>query len=1094
MLFSLICFSFTTLLSLAQNEIQPVSFIKSADIIIEGNLLAATAKYKEAIEKFSLVNENDSNYADALHALSQCYFYDKNFSKAIECCKKGIVSKSKHTMYFYMLLGQAYSATDSTEKSIDFLAKGFQLYPWNHEFCFEIGKAYEVLKNDSAALRYYKKSVTMYPRFADGHLALARLAARNNGWVQSLLSYEMFLFLDNNSSVANAAIIEMGKIATGNFPESSSNLFNRDIDRFSELEKMLQSKSSVQIKHKTDIKIPDASLLLILEVLNERLVFDASDKGFWMQQYVSLFSMLNNKKQFDPFAAHIFRSMNDEAVQKQYKSYKSKIDQMLKMTDEFITNIIRHDPFPVNSKSYNSSARYDKKGMLISLGDYDAKTKLKKGDWVYFYSTGSPKEIGSFEKDKTNGEWKYYFESGPLQKTIMFKLGIAEGPYTVFYKNGEIAESGNNVANKPEGKVNYFYATGVSKGYTHYKSGLETGDYLLNHFNGSKYREVRLSAGRYEGLYKEYDVTGQLVEEVNYTSGKMNGINKSYFDNGVLKSECNAINNLFDGEMKTYFRSAMLQKTCSMKSGKSNGSFKTYNNDGTLVEEGNYDNGEFDGLIKIYTSEGKLHAELNYSKGALKKYRYIDINGTELSTGEEKNDTLNFMSYHEKFNTKKEEGKYIDGKREGVWINYDASGNKMEEVAYSNNLKNGFSNTFFNNEKKKSIVWFTNGKENSLYTEYFQNGNHSASGKFVNGKKEGEWMSYYPNNNLKERTFYCNGEQKGCTEQFDEWGRITSKNCFDEYDLPDQFTGYDTTGFAVYIQTFNKGNGECRTFYPTKNKKSFSTYQNGKPDGEEIIYYPNGTKKEVSNYTNGLLNEKVTRYYYQNTKAGSEYIYSNGILDSTGMIFSENGKLIQLLNYKNNVLHGEWKSYYDNGKLKAEGNYTDGLRNGYFTYYALDGVNVRYRLNYFQGTIFSYSYLDRNGSFVKEILLTNESGKMISYYINGNKSAEISFANGSYDGLRTLYYFNGKLESEEMFSMDALDGVSKSFHENGKIKSEENYLLGQFNNTSKYFNKKGIITASLNYQCGNLNGMQYYYDDAGRLRKKIFYVSDIPFE
>lgn len=57
-------------------------------------------------------------------------------------------------------------------------------------------------------------------------------------------------------------------------------------------------------------------------------------------------------------------------------------------------------------------------------------------------------------------------------------------------------------------------------------------------------------------------------------------------------------------------------------------------------------------------------------------------------------------------------GRYVNGKKEGVWTWYYSNGNKKRESLYRNGLKSGKSNTWYISGKKRSEIIFN--EDNNL--------------------------------------------------------------------------------------------------------------------------------------------------------------------------------------------------------------------------------------------------------------------------------------------------------------------------------------------------------------------------------------------
>lgn len=124
------------------------------------------------------------------------------------------------------------------------------------------------------------------------------------------------------------------------------------------------------------------------------------------------------------------------------------------------------------------------------------------------------------------------------------------------------------------------------------------------------------------------------------------------------------------------------------------------------------------------------------------------------------------------------EGRYIDDKREGVWVEYYPSrtkkaersfkndklngvtklfyetGNVMSETTYLNGLPEGISKSYYPDLKLWTEYIWTNGRLNGEAKTYYPNGKLCETGTWVHNWWSGEYKLYYDNGNL------CKSETK----------------------------------------------------------------------------------------------------------------------------------------------------------------------------------------------------------------------------------------------------------------------------------------------------------------------------------------------
>ncbi|HSH02497.1 MAG TPA: hypothetical protein VLL52_08265 [Anaerolineae bacterium] len=99
----------------------------------------------------------------------------------------------------------------------------------------------------------------------------------------------------------------------------------------------------------------------------------------------------------------------------------------------------------------------------------------------------------------------------------------------------------------------------------------------------------------------------------------------------------------------------------------------------------------------------------------------------------------------------KEINRMVEGKKEGMWIEYYANGHKRREGAFKLGKKEGKWILYHKNGVVQSEATFHEGLYTGYYCSYYENGKrfregHYAeiTGKSSDGRKEGVWYQYLP--------------------------------------------------------------------------------------------------------------------------------------------------------------------------------------------------------------------------------------------------------------------------------------------------------------------------------------------------------------
>jgi uncharacterized protein len=346
---------------------------------------------------------------------------------------------------------------------------------------------------------------------------------------------------------------------------------------------------------------------------------------------------------------------------------------------------------------------YSKQGDIITLIEYkrgfvvdrmkinrrDANN-LKQGKWFVFYDNGNVKQEGTYRDDKKDGYFKEFAENGDL-------ISVTK------YVNGEKQPDAQEIAKLDV--QNEYWPNGKIRNSGTYRNGVA------------------------EGVYREYDTTGRIVKSMIYSAGniagegivKEDGVKdgpwKEYYADGKLKAEGNYKDDKRVGEWKFYYPDGKVEEIGKFSSaGKMTGVWKWYFASGQLLIEEEYVNGLKDGTHTEYDEEGKVVEEGDYVKGE-EDGRWFTIAGDYLERGtyrdglrtgkwvsyylvkKENNGIDSTLRYTGSFiddnpdgkhtfyweNGKiKEEGQYINGKKEGDWILYNSDGTPYIVINYRN--------------------------------------------------------------------------------------------------------------------------------------------------------------------------------------------------------------------------------------------------------------------------------------------------------------------------------------------------------------------------------------------------------------------------
>ena len=116
------------------------------------------------------------------------------------------------------------------------------------------------------------------------------------------------------------------------------------------------------------------------------------------------------------------------------------------------------------------------------------------------------------------------------------------------------------------------------------------------------------------------------------------------------------------------------------------------------------------------------------------------------------------------------------------------------------------------------------------------------------------------------------------------------------------------------------------------------------------------------------------------------------------------------------------------------------------------------------------------------------SGKICSWFENGNKHTETSFNEGIKEGVWTVYFENGLPEKIGSILNGKDDGQYKEYYETGQLKYDYTYQNGSKEGVWKSWYADGGKYTERHFSENTLNGKVLVWDEQGRLAKEYDYV------
>ncbi|MGZ5304184.1 MAG: tetratricopeptide repeat protein, partial [Bacteroidia bacterium] len=737
-----------------------VKWVESGKVINEGIALHDKESYQDAIEKYKLVNRNDTLYAAALYELALTYKETKEYDKAVETCKEGILLRSGNGPLFYNIYASSLDLADKKEEAIKVFDEGLKRFPLNLNLLINKGITLRRMNRDADAVDVFQRAALINPYYASAHYHLGLVAAKNKKIVPAILSLETFLLLEHQTQRSLSALILLENLAKGGYKVNEDSIvsFHGETGDFSTLETLIESKIALSKQYDLQVKTT-YEFIRPIQLVFEKLKYRPADKGFWMQYYVPLYAKLWEEKQFEPFVHYILGTIDNEVVQKNYKKYQPDIKEMLNLAGQQIKSMSKKGPV-IKDYAYAGLPHWYTDGYLQAVGNVGSDGETHSGAWTMFSGTGTKLAEGSYQNGKKHGTWNYYRNDGTQSSKEEFTDGKLNGVSLVYS------------------------ASGVPSMSINYKNGIADGELVTYFPAGQKKSVMQYKADKKNGLETDYHENGQVEAEILYKDGIADGACKFYHNTGGLEYEYNFRNDLRNGGYKMFYPSGKVKVTGNYTDGKRTSEFKTFNEDGSLQESEIFVNDVIEGKNTVYYADGKTpDTEREYKGGKLQRIRYYDEDGLlyrdltyrdgklikHFSYGKKNNILSQSQNnkgdmpiiFHYPGGAKRSEGNVVKGEMDGSWKFYQENGALDVEEIYDDGYRQGLRKEYYNNGKLFEETNYVNGQTDGYSKSYHKSGNLRAEGYYKSGQKEGEWVYYHENGKTSAREYFINNEKTG---------------------------------------------------------------------------------------------------------------------------------------------------------------------------------------------------------------------------------------------------------------------------------------------------------------------------------------------
>jgi len=196
-------------------SLPPFLFAQKSEqnLIKEGVSLHDLGEYKQAIEKYQQVLTINPHSLQAIYEMALSYLELKDYEKASEYSTQVINADDKNlSMLAYCVKSEAFAEMNQLDKAIDLLKEALSKHGDHYLLHFNLALNYYKKNDIGNALLHVKRSIDLNKSNSDAFLLNAYALNDAGLWVQSILSFQVFLLTEPDSQRSKNAFEEMLQI------------------------------------------------------------------------------------------------------------------------------------------------------------------------------------------------------------------------------------------------------------------------------------------------------------------------------------------------------------------------------------------------------------------------------------------------------------------------------------------------------------------------------------------------------------------------------------------------------------------------------------------------------------------------------------------------------------------------------------------------------------------------------------------------------------------------------------------------------------------------------------------------------------------
>jgi antitoxin component YwqK of YwqJK toxin-antitoxin module len=235
---------------------------------------------------------------------------------------------------------------------------------------------------------------------------------------------------------------------------------------------------------------------------------------------------------------------------------------------------------------------------------------------------------------------------------------------------------------------------------------------------------------------------------------------------------------------------------------------------------------------------------------------------------------------------KAEEGKYLDNRKTGIWVEFHCNGNLKSRVTFANGRPDGYAQIFHENGKIMEEGNWKNSRWVGKYKLYYDNGQVQHEFAFnESGKRDGPQKYFHDNGQVAIEGNFANGKESGVIKEYYENGDVKAEKNYSD----------GTVDLASIKEFQPKKPMVPKSADPVENAPVIKVREDERPNEAEATK----TKGPF------LLNGQHILYNRSKQISKDGLFKDNRFMEGKDYIYDENGILKRIAVYRNGIYVGD---------------------------------------------------------------------------------------------------------------------------------------------------------------------------------------------